>query len=227
MSKLAGAPIDGVEVSLGERGGSDASSRDAIERQAPPNVTRRRRHARAPRIDKEWYSKTEAARYLGVAEITVTRYLQKGTLHAQRLPTPDAKPRSSKYDYGRLRIHKSELDRYLESVERTPNQQVTQVEVTRYETMRESGESGPSTAGRGEELMTRQEAALQLGVSWRTIDRYIKNRVLRLAGYFRCPDSYTRAHVYRAEVEQLLRGLEPSEGIKSRSKSSDTRNASY
>ena len=52
--------------------------------------------------------------------------------------------------------------------------------------------------------MMRQEAAVRLGVSWRTIDRYIKSGLLKLAGYFKCPDSYTRAHVYRSEVEKLL-----------------------
>lgn len=175
---------------------------------------RRRRHAKPPNIEKEWYSKTESALYLGVAEITITRYLEKGTLHAQRLPTPGAEPRSSEYDYGRLRIHKSELDRYLESRDRTHNEPVRhpRSDDAFIDTVsREVGEKEPSTADRGGELITRQEAALRLGVSWRTIDRYIKNGVLRLAGYFRCPDSYTRAHVYRAEVEQLLHGFEASE----------------
>ncbi len=60
-----------------------------------------------------------------------------------------------------------------------------------------------------DEVITREEAALRLGVSWRTIQRYVKAGKLRQAGYFRCPDSYTRVHVYRSEVEQLLQAGEP------------------
>jgi excisionase family DNA binding protein len=63
------------------------------------------------------------------------------------------------------------------------------------------------------EVITREEAALRLGVSWRTIKRYIESGKLRLAGYFRCPDSYTRAHVYRSEVDELLQSSQqPNNG---------------
>src|SRR5207302_613167 len=77
---------------------------------------RRRRHGNPPHAQKEWYSKSEAAQYLGVAEITITRYLEKGTLHAHRLPIlgrvgeQGEQGAQSPYDYGRLRIHNSELD---------------------------------------------------------------------------------------------------------------------
>ena len=155
----------------------------------------------------------EAGRYLGVAEITITRYLDRGVLHAQRLPTPDAEPTEVGRNYGRLRIHKSELNHYLETVDRRPNEPVAQEPASEgihngvYGTDNDeaawSAQSAP-IPDKGDVLMTRQEAAVRLGVSWRTIDRYIKSGILKLAGYFRCPDSYTRAHLYRSEVERLL-----------------------
>ncbi len=195
---------------------SDASSIETEEGLSPPEG-RRRRHGRPPGVEKEWYNKVEAARYLGVAEITVTRYLGKGILHAQRLPTPGGGPRSSGHDYGRLRIHRSELDRYLESIDRNPTGPTAQGGVAPGLNADKSAipSSGinrevTSIVTRGvtnevaSEVMTREEAALRLGVSWRTIKRYIESGKLRLAGYFRCPDSYTRAHVYRSDVEKLL-----------------------
>lgn len=163
--------------------------------------------------EKEWYSKAEAARYLGVAEITVTRYLARGILHAQRLPTPSGKPGSTRYDYGRLRIHRGELDRYLVSIDRSAGDHARSAS-TVVGTGAEAGADlgvdpnavSPSDADSADssEVMTREEAALRIGVSWRTIKRYIESDRLRLAGYFRCHDSYTRAHVYRAEVDGLL-----------------------
>jgi excisionase family DNA binding protein len=196
---------------------------------------RRRRHGRPPKIEKEWYSKSEAAQYLGVAEITVTRYLERGVLHAHRLPTPGREGKHTRYDYGRLRIHKSELNRFLESVDRHPDEaQASQtgdradetstggsnVTIRRiaYEPQEEQELARLAQAGDAEALerlrrdaliMTREEAALRLGVSWRTIKRYIESGALRLAGYFRCPDSYTRAHVFRSDVERLLGRDEP------------------
>ncbi len=212
MNAPTGTPIDGVEGNKEESRNPDAAPDDSKEQQASQTAAPRRRHGKPSFVKKEWYSKKEAARYLGVAEITITRYLEKGILHSQRLPTPGGRLRSSRYDYGRLRIHKSELDRYLESVDRTPNEPMpqgsagdaTQVVATQYDISREAGGSDISTPDIGGEFMTRQEAALRLGVSSRTIDRYVINQVLRLAGYFRCPDSYTRAHVFRSDVERLL-----------------------
>ncbi|MBF6611606.1 MAG: hypothetical protein IVW55_00575 [Chloroflexi bacterium] len=209
---------------------------------APP---RRRRHGNPPHTQKEWYSKSEAAQYLGVAEITITRYLEKGTLHAHRLLTPGREGKQgeqgehSPYDYGRLRIHKSELDRYLEREDRHPddaqasearwranersaggNQATTSTTARMgYEPQEEQELARLTQAGdtgalerlrRDNLLMTREEAALRLGVSWRTIKRYIESGVLRLAGYFRCPDSYTRAHVFRSDVERLLGRDQPT-----------------
>lgn len=190
--------------------------------QQSPDKVRRRRHGEPPQVDKEWYSKAEAAQYLGVAEITITRYLEKGILHAHRLPTPgvssantDAGPKHTRYDYGRLRIHKSELDHYLGRADRRPNESVAHGYAGHniYNSDNDAAASTiratatpatPATPDEDGEIITRPEAALRLGVSWRTIDRYIKSGVLRLAGYFRCPDSYTRVHVYRSDVEKLL-----------------------
>ena len=174
---------------------------------------RRRRHGRQPDVEREWYSKVEAARYLGVARITVTRYLQKGILQAQRLPTPGGKLSAGGYDYGRLRLHKGVLDRYLESADRVSDDargHARSDAVPRGDASSDhnAGASYPS-AGNNSEVMTREEAALRLGVSWRTIKRYVESGKLRLAGYFTCPDSYTRAHVFRSDVERLLRGGEP------------------
>ncbi len=203
------AKNDGGEENLSSS--SDAFSVPEKARSSAERA-RRRRHGTPPNAEKEWYSKTEAARYLGVAEITITRYLDKGTLHAHRLPNPNAEPRQSEYNYGRLRIHKSELDRFLESVDRGPNEPVAQAPASqdnRYGVYNNDNDEVPPTTPTSvedDELMTRQEAALRLGVSWRTIDRYIKSGVLRLAGYLRCPDTYTRAHVYRSDVEKLLQG---------------------
>ncbi len=106
-----------------------------------------------------------------------------------------------RYDYGRLRIHRNELDRYLEAVDRRPGD-----DGTRAHTESGVGSNEIGTASVGNEILTREDAALQLGVSWRTIKRYIDSGKLRLAGYFRCSDSYTRAHVYRSDVERLIRG---------------------
>lgn len=181
---------------------------------APP---RHRRHGNPPHAQKEWYRKSEAAGYLGVAEITITRYLDRGVLRAHRLPTshtgtdaePKAEPSRSSYNYGRLRIHKSELDHYLESVDRRPNEPVAPRPAGL--DIFDNANHAPLPANvapardKGDELLTRQDAAARLGVSWRTIDRYIKSGILKLAGYFRCPDSYTRAHVFRSDVERLLR----------------------
>src|SRR5438477_12909172 len=94
--------------------------------QQSPDKVRRRRHGEPLQVDKEWYSKAEAAQYLGVAEITITRYLEKGILHAHRLPTSGVGSKHTRYDYGRLRIHKSEFDRYLESADRRPNEPAIQ-----------------------------------------------------------------------------------------------------
>lgn len=200
-----------------EESAGSASTDEALE--SPPPATRKRRHRRPPATEKEWYSKAEAARYLGVAEITVTRYLARGILRAQRLPTPDSKPGSSspvKYDYGRLRIHRGELDRYLESIDRSASYPAGLGSAgTRAPARSDAMANSDPSAGlhstslpepHASEVITREEAALRLGVSWRTIKRYIESGKLRLAGYFRCPDSYTRAHVYRSEVEKLLRG---------------------
>lgn len=190
-------------------------SAEINEEKSIPVRLRRRRHGRPPSFEKEWYSKAEAASYLGVAEITVTRYLQRGILHAQRLPPAigEPAPGSSRYDYGRLRIHGNELDLYLESINRN----------AAVPTARRGGrvEADAGNIEQSEirpavieaEVMTREEAAQQLGVSWRTIKRYVESGRLRLAGYFRCPDSYTRAHVYRTEVEELLHNTDlPEKG---------------
>jgi transposase len=199
---------------LEELAGS-ASTDEALD--SPPPAARKRRHRRPPATEKEWYSKAEAARYLGVAEITVTRYLAAGKLRAQRLPTPGPKPGSNspaKYDYGRLRIHREELDRYLESIDRNASDPARPTSVDPGATARRDTEanSDPSAGLHaislpdpyGGEVITREEAATRLGVSWRTIKRYIESGKLRLAGYYRCSDSYTRAHVYRSEVDELL-----------------------
>lgn len=233
MSTLSNSSSGEAEPSQVEFGKSRAFVGEPEETQAAHVTTRRRRHRKPPRMEKEWYSKAEAAQYLGVAEITVTRYLERGVLHARRLPTPGARPSSSEYDYGRLRIHKSELDRYLESVDRHPDDaqaseagwranersaggnSVTTSTTARmsYEPQEEQELARLAQAGdtraleqlrRDNLIMTREEAALRLGVSWRTIKRYIESGGLRLAGYFRCPDSYTRAHVFRSDVERLL-----------------------
>ena len=239
MSRLTNTPSDEADPSHEESGKPNASAGDTGEILVPPVTTRRRRHRRPPGIEKEWYSKAEAAQYLGVAEITITRYLEKGTLHAHRLPTPGREGKHgehgehSPYDYGRLRIHKSELDRYLESVDRHPDDaQASQAGWRANERSAEGNRVTTSTtASMGYEpqaehelarlaqagdtralerlrrdnlIMTREEAALRLGVSWRTIKRFIESGGLRLAGYFRCPDSYTRAHVFRSDVERLL-----------------------
>jgi predicted DNA-binding protein (UPF0251 family) len=202
--ELLSAPSDkglNVDEAAGE------ADREVVEsgEEIPSTGLRRRRHGRPPSVEQEWYSKTEAASYLGVAEITVTRHLQKATLHAQRLPPAGGNygTGSSKYDYGRLRIRREELDRWLEDRDRT--RAALSVPAPR----RDNPEARPglSTALApldNDEVITREEAALRLGVSWRTIKRYIESGQLRLAGYFRCPDSYTRACVYRAEVEELL-----------------------
>jgi hypothetical protein len=192
----------------GEKDLSSSSEEFIVPQEASSStkVVRRRRHGNPPHPQKEWYSKTEAARYLGVAEITITRYLEKGILHAHRLPNPSAEPRQSGYNYGRLRVHKSELDRYLDSIDRGPNEPVAQAPVSQgisYGVYNTDNDAAP-TSDKGNELMTRQEAAVRLGVSWRTIKRYIESGELRLAGYFRCPDSYTRAHVFRSDVERVL-----------------------
>lgn len=202
MSRLTSRSSEGIEAGHAESGGSRASAGTPEEIQARPPKRRRRRHGRPPDVEKEWYSKAEAARYLGVAEITITRYLQKGLLQAQRLSTPGGQSLSTGIDYGRLRIHRRELDRYLESLDRHPidaaGQNRSGAEINA------NTNSTDPTGISGSDFMTREEAALRLGVSWRTIKRYLESGKLRLAGYFRCPDSYTRAHVYRSEVEKLL-----------------------
>ena len=124
-----------------------------------------------------------------------------------------AEPSQSSYNYGRLRIHQSELDRYLESVDRNPNEPGAKqfagegmdkgLDGTGHDAAAPTARTTPMP-DTGDALMTRQEAALRLGVSWRTIKRYIESGELRLAGYFKCPDSYTRAHVFRSDVERLL-----------------------
>ena len=182
-----------------DRSAAPASTNEELH--ALPARARRRRDRRAPSVEKEWYSKTEAARYLGVAEITVTRYLERGILQAQRLPTAGTAPRSTAHNYGRLRIHRSELDRYLKRADRGPAEGVVE---GRIGIVLATNASVTTTPDDNSEVMTREEAALRLGVSWRTIKRYIESGKLRLAGYFRCPDSYTRAHVYRSDVEKLL-----------------------
>ncbi len=60
---------------------------------------------------KEWYSKAEVASYLGVAEITITRYLQWSILSAQRLPPSIGEPktRSSRMIMGGCVFTKSNL----------------------------------------------------------------------------------------------------------------------
>lgn len=174
---------------------------DVSEHYRVPERIRRRRHRTPPGAEKEWYSKSEAARYLGVAEISVTRYLARGLLQAHRLPVPATNSKQGRYNYGRLRIHKTELDRYLEVVDRRPADGAAPVHT---ESATGSDTSVPTRAS--DEILTREQAALQLGVSWRTIKRYIESGKLRLAGYFRCSDSYTRAHVYHSDVEKLLRG---------------------
>ena len=108
---------------------TDRSSAGSEGERPQPMKMPRRRQGQTPTVEKLWYSKSEAARYLGVAEITVTRYLNKGVLRAQRLPASSSArvpgggdvTRRSNYDYGRLRLHKSELDWYLESVDQRPN----------------------------------------------------------------------------------------------------------
>jgi hypothetical protein len=85
-----------------EESAGSASTDEALE--SPSPAARKRRHRRPPATEKEWYSKADAARYPGVAEITVTRYLARGILRAQCLPTPGPRAGSNspaKYDYGR------------------------------------------------------------------------------------------------------------------------------
>lgn len=200
MNKEANSQL-GVNETEDSGSDHDALRGDGAERYQVPERTRRRRRRTPPGSEKEWYSKSEAGRYLGVAEISVTRYLERGVLHAHRLPTPGTNAGQGRYDYGRLRIHKNELDRHLEAVDRRPADDGTRDHT---ESGVESNEIGTSSVG--DEIMTREDAALQLGVSWRTIKRYVDSGKLRLAGYFRCSDSYTRAHVYRSDVERLLRG---------------------
>jgi excisionase family DNA binding protein len=218
---------------------SSLSDAFSVPEEASPSTeeARGRRHGTPPHTQKEWYSKTEAARYLGMAEITITRYLDKGVLHAHRLPTSRAEPRQGGYNYGRLRIHKSELDRYLESVDRNPNEPGAKqlagegmdkgLDGTGHDAAARTARTAPMP-DTGDELMTRQEAAVRLGVSWRTIKRYIESGELRLAGYFRCSDSYTRAHVFRSDVEQLLHheSLGQSEHLRSTDEAGRTRTES-
>jgi hypothetical protein len=203
------------ELGTGGPRGAAAPASSNEELGAPLPTARKRRHSRPPTVEKEWYSKAEAARYLGVAKITVTRYLQKGILEAQRLPTPGGKLSAGGYDYGRLRIHKRVLDRYLESVDRVSDDTRGQA---RSDTAPRADASSDTDARPSanvpsdyylSEVLTREEAALRLGVSWRTIKRYVETGKLRLAGYLRCPDSYTRAHVFRADVEKLLMDSQP------------------
>src|SRR5262245_44816775 len=74
---------DRAEEEHGSAGGAlGVTEEDALTYEVPW----RRRHGKPLRAQKEWYSKTEAARYLGVAEITITRYLDRGLLQAHRLP---------------------------------------------------------------------------------------------------------------------------------------------
>ncbi len=248
MSRMSNTSADEVEPNE-EEAQKWASSADAFEEtQAAHVTTRRRRHRGPPKVEKEWYSKAEAAQYLGVAEITFTRYLERGILHARRLPTPGAMPSSSEYDYGRLRIHKSELDRYLVSVDRHPaDAQTSPAGWDANRSGREGNDVAKTSVGgepdgeeelarmaqvgdtealerlrRADLIMTREDAALQLGVSWRTIKRYFESGRLRFAGYFRCPDSYTRAHVFRSDVERLLDSGEAPEGTQSQTNSGET-----
>jgi hypothetical protein len=201
------------ELGKDEPAGASAPMGANEESESPPPIARKRRHRKPLVIEKEWYSKAEAAWYLGVAEITITRYLDRGILHAERLPTPSAKPGSPLSHYGRLRIHRAELDRYLESIDRSATDSAKSASAAVVIGTGATADLGadPRTVSlsdadstQSSEVMTREEAALRLGVSWRTIKRYIEAGRLRLAGYFRCPDSYTRAHVYRAEVDEML-----------------------
>lgn len=224
MSKPADDLPDGQEEDgIGGYRSVEEPVRAEPDRSIPVRARRRRHggYGRSPGVEKEWYSKVEAAGYLGVAEITITRYLQKGVLRAQRLPTPGTGPGNDPhtgangYDYGRLRINKGELDRYLAGKDRTPLRTIgatgTTMQVPYTAEFTAEGARSSSGVDRDarddgdeSEVMTREEAALRLGVSWRTIKRYVESGKLRLAGYFKCSDSYTRAHVYRSEVERLL-----------------------
>ena len=172
MSKEVGAGPAFEEVP--ENGGQRVAR--SSEETLSPRMRRRRRR-RAVSVEKEWYSKSEAASYPGVAEITVTRYLQKGVLHALRLPlgSGESSAASSRYGYGRLRIHKAELDRRLENVGRTA--------------------TGPSTRRGGNEEPNRGASRVVAS---------IESGRLRPADYFKCADRHTRAHVYRAEVAEFV-----------------------
>lgn len=199
----------------GSKKGKSPAPQPASARKSPAFP---RRHGIPPHVEKQWYSKSEAEEYLGRDETTITRALQDGTLHAQRLPNHGPKAKSNQYNYGRLRFHKSELNRYLASIDRKPNDAVTQGpagdaeagEVGEADVGRDKGHIGIEDNGitsqslAGPDKMTRDEAAQALSVSWRTIKRLVERGELPSAGLHKCRDGYIREHVFRADVRRLL-----------------------
>lgn len=167
---------------------------DQVNKRVSKAATSGRRHKAPLATDASvWLSKQQAAEYTGFSTRKIERLIAQGKLPASKLPGSEG----CATQYNQVRIYKPDIDAYLQrkpTAEPSADSTVISSENVHL----------PAEPFDADDKITRSEAAQRLGVSKRTIQRYVQIGLLPSAGSFTSADSYTREYVFLKDVDALL-----------------------